>query len=316
MPKLSWHYLALVVALVGFTLGSPTLKLTQMNGMPTEVMIVIRLALATLILTPFVFVRHYYELRTLDRRDLGLIVLASAFMTGHLLLIVESLQHTTIVFNQVLVNTGPIWVALLEVVALRVRFAAQVWWGLAIALAGSGVLLLYSALQGTAIAGPNTLMGNIMAVASAVLAAFYIVIGRSTRQKVSFLPYIWLLFGVGALIAFGVAILRGLPLTGYSREAYFWIVMVTIFPTLVGHASFNLALGGVSATLAAVSGQVSVLTSAIVAYFVFHEVPTLGTVMGGVIIVLGVLVVSAARAQPPSGKLSPSWLQRLSLRPK
>lgn len=316
MPSLSWPHIALVVALVGFTFGSPTLKLTQMNGMPTEAMIAIRLTLATLILAPLVFARHRHELLTLNRRDVALTLLAGAFMTGHLLLIVESLRHTTIVFNQVLVNTGPVWVALLEVLVLRVRFSARVWWGLGIALGGSGVLLLYSALQGTAIGGPNMLMGNVMAVVSAVLAAVYIVIGRSTRQKVSFLPYIWLLFGVGALIALVVVIWRGLPLTGYSSAAYFWIVMVTIFPTLIGHASFNFALGGVSATLAAVSAQVSVLTTALLAYLIFREVPTLGTVAGGIVIVVGVLVISTAKTTPAKSALQPSWLQRLSLRPK
>lgn len=316
MPTLSWPHIALVVALVGFTFGSPTLKLTQMNGMPTEVMIFIRLGLATLVLTPFVLLRHRHELRALTRSDIQRTLMAGVFMTGHLLFIVESLQHTTIVFNQVLVNTGPVWVALLEVFALRVRFSPQVWWGLGIALAGSGVLLLYSALQGTAIGGPNMLLGNIMAVISACLAAVYIVMGRSTRQKVTFLPYIWLLFGVGTLIAFVVVLLRGLPVTGYTEAAYFWIVMVTIFPTLIGHASFNYALVGVSATLAAVSAQVGVLTTAIVAYFVFQEVPTWGTVAGGAIIVLGVLVISTARSAAPTSSSAPSWLQRLSLRPK
>ncbi|MFQ3645316.1 MAG: DMT family transporter [Anaerolineae bacterium] len=316
MPALSWPHIALVVALVGFTLGSPTLRLTQLNGMPTEVMIFIRLALATLVLTPFVWIRHRHELRALTRRDIRHTLLAGVFMTGHLLFVVESLQHTTIVFNQVLVNTGPVWVALLEVFVLRARFAPQVWWGLGIALAGSGVLLLYSALQGTAIGGPNMLLGNVMAVISACLAAVYIVMGRSTRQKVSFLPYIWLLFGVGTLIALVVVIARGLPVTGYTDAAYFWIVMVTIFPTLIGHASFNFALVGVSATLAAVSAQVGVLTTAILAYFLFQEVPTLGTVAGGMIIVVGVLVISTARSQPASTPQQPSWLQRLSLRPK
>ncbi|XWX05216.1 DMT family transporter [Aggregatilineales bacterium SYSU G02658] len=316
MPTLSWPHVALVVALVGFTFGAPTLRLTQMNGMPTEVMIFIRLTLATLVLTPFVWVRHGHELRTLTRRDIGRTLIAGVFMTCHLLFVVESLRHTTVVFNQVLVNTGPVWVALLEVFALRVRFAPQVWWGLGIALAGSGVLLLYSAAQGTAIGGPNMLLGNVMAVISAGLAAVYIVIGRSTRQKVSFLPYIWLLFGVGALVALMVVIVRGLPVTGYSSAAYFWIVMVTIFPTLIGHASFNFALVGVSATLAAVSGQVGVLTTAILAYLIFHEVPTLGTVVGGAIIVLGVVVVSTTRSQPAANSQQLAWHQRLSLRPK
>jgi drug/metabolite transporter (DMT)-like permease len=297
MPSLSWPYLALILSIVGFTFGAPTLRLVHINGMPTEALIALRLPLAVLILTPFVFLHHRHELRSLTLSDIGLTALAGAVMTLHLLLIVESLRYTTIVFNQVLVNTGPIWVALLEVVALGAKFGRQVWLGLAVAILGSGVLLLYSALQGTALGGPNTLLGNVMAVVSAIVASVYIVLGRSIRQKVSFLPYVWLLFSAGGITALTVVFFRGLPLVGYSSEAYFWVVMVTIFPTLIGHAAFNYALRGLSATLVTLSGQVSTLTTAVVAYFAFAEVPTFGTVAGGAIIVLGVIITATAKQQ-------------------
>ncbi len=113
MLSLSWPHLALILSIVGFTFGAPTLRLVHINGMPTEALIALRLPLAVLILTPFVFLHHRHELRNLTLSDIGLTTAAGAVMTLHLLLIVGSLRHTTIVFNQVLVNTGPIWVALL-----------------------------------------------------------------------------------------------------------------------------------------------------------------------------------------------------------
>jgi drug/metabolite transporter (DMT)-like permease len=308
MPNLPWPYIALISGIVGFTFGAPTLRLAHLNGMTTEAMIALRLMLAVLILTPFVLLRHRHELHSLTRSDVGLTAAAGAVLTLHLLLVVESLRYTTVVFNQVLVNTGPIWVALLEVLALRARFGKQVWLGLTVAISGSSILLLYSALQGTAIGGPDMLLGNVMALISAMVGSVYVVLGRSIRQKVSFLPYIWLLFSAGGITALVVVFLRGLPLTGYTSEAYFWVVMVTIFPTFIGHAAFNYALRGLSATLVTLSGQASTLTTAVVAYLAFAEVPTLGTILGGAIIVLGVIITATAKQQT-----SPSSLTRSTL---
>ncbi len=299
-------YLSLLIAISGFTMGSSFLKLAQINGMPTSVIVAGRLLLSTLVLTPLVLFYYRTEMRQINRNDLLRVCAAGAFLTIHLLMIVESLKHTNILFNQILVNTGPVWVALLEVFLLKVRFSRMVWLGLAICIAGGSLIFVISALQGAVLYGSNILLGNALALGGAVFGGIYIILGRQMRQKVSLVPYLWLTFGVGGLVALLFNIINSISMFGYSSEANFWLVMVTVFPTLIGHTFFNNALGYLSATLVTLSGQVVTLTGTIAAFFIFGERPTLPAIFAGCIIVVGVLIAAAGQRRKPKVAAAPT----------
>lgn len=71
---------------------------------------------------------------------------------------------------------------------------------------------------------------------------------------------------------------------------------MAVFPTIFGHALFNWALRYVKAAVASVSTLGKPMGAAILAYFIFGEVPSLLQLVGGCIILTGLYILL-----PPSG---------------
>ncbi|MCS6835023.1 MAG: DMT family transporter [Anaerolineae bacterium] len=293
---------SLIIAIAAFSFAGVLLRLAQGAGVPSMVIAASRLLLSALIVTPLVLTRHRQELARLARREILLATGAGALAGIHFIALIISLEHTTILLNQVIINSGPIWVALMEYIFLKTRFAGSIYLSLGIALIG-GLLIAISGFSAESAAhGGNIMLGNLLALVASVMGSTYLILGRSVRQKVSLLPYIWIVYGSGGLVALIVVILNGTPIFGYGLDGYFWILMVAIVPQLIGHSMFNFALGYMPATLVALSGQVISFTAGVLAFFLFNEAPTLLELIGSLIIVGGVILAIRAQSQPRSVK--------------
>ncbi len=286
-------YLVLIIALAAATFAAVFIKLAQQAGMPSPLIAAGRLTLAALVLTPFVLLNYRHELRRLSRRDVLFSLFAGFWLATHFMTIVYALESASVMIVQVIINTGPLWVALLEVTFLREKLNREVWFGLLLTIIGGGVIALAS--NAGASGGENALIGNGLALAGAIASSIYITIGRSVREKVSLFPYIWMVFGCGALLAMSFVVLIGTPLTGHPPRAYFWLIMVTLIPQLIGHSGFNYALGYFSATIVSLTAQTISVTAAIAAFFIFAEVPGLTDLIGSGIIISGVILAIISR---------------------
>jgi drug/metabolite transporter (DMT)-like permease len=293
---------SLVIAIIAFSFAGVLLRLAQGAGVPSLVIASSRLLLSALIVTPLVLTRYRQEVANLSRREILLAIGAGALAGAHFVSLIISLEHTTVLLNQVIINTGPIWVALMEYFFLKTRFKGSLYISLGIALLG-GLLIAASGFSAESEAhGDNIMLGNLLALVASIMGAIYLILGRSVRQKVSLLPYIWIVYGSGGIAALIAVIFSGTPLLGYGLEGYFWILMVTIVPQLIGHSMFNFALGYMPATLVALSGQVISFTAGMLAFFLFNESPTPLELIGSLIIVGGVVLAIRAQSQPPSIK--------------
>ena len=126
----------------------------------------------------------------------------------------------------------------------------------------------------------------------AICVAIYLVIGRKLRGQHSLMPYIWLVYGCGALILLAAVILTGIPITGYSPQGYLWLVALALIPQLVGHSSFNYALKYLPATLVGIISQLEPVLSALAAVIIFNEIPGTLQILGSVAILVGVIIAS------------------------
>jgi len=295
--SLSKPLLSLIIALAGFTFAGIVIRLTQQNGVPSIVIASLRLILASAILTPFVIKSYRPEIARLTRKDWLFSVFAGVWIGIHFILVITSVEKTSIMLNQVITNTGPIWVALMEVFFLKVHFGRNVWWGLLIALLGGILIALSHGSDGSAQAD-DILLGNFLALLGSLAGSVYIISGRVIRQKVSLIPYLWILYGVGGFVTTAIVIISGYTFFGYTLEGYFWVLMVTLIPTLIGHSSFNYALAYMPATLVTLSGQIVTVTATILAFIVFLEAPTFLEVLAGAIIMTGVFI--ANKREPKS----------------
>ncbi len=270
------------------------------ESLPTLLIAAGRLIISALILSLPALRRYRADLARLRRRDLLLIGTSGLLLATHFVVWITSLTYTSVLISTVLVTTSPLWVALFEVIFLRAHLRRGVIIGLAIAFMGGVVIGLVGG--DTSATGSAPLLGGALALAGAVAFACYLVIGRSVRDKLPLIPYIWMVYGLGGLFLLVVITFSQTPIVGYSANAYLIVLLIALIPQMIGHSSFNYAVRFVSATYVGIATQMEPLGSAIAAFFLFQEVPSPLQIVGSAAILVGVIIATIAqeRANTPS----------------
>ncbi len=289
-------YLVVLVGVAAISLGSILIRLAQQDGVPSLFIAAARLAIAALILTPITLRRHADEIRHLSRSDLTFAGISGVFLAVHFATWVASLEYTSVLISVVLVNTHPLWVALLEVFFLKARLGRPVIIGLVIGLAGSVVVALPTG--GAFSMGSNPVLGSLLALIGAITVAVYFTIGRKLRGGLSLLAYIWLVYSCAAVTLLLAVIITGTPLGGYTPQAYLWLVSMALIPQLMGHTSFNYVLKFLPATYVSIATQLEPATSALIAYALFTEVPSGLQVAGSAVILTGIILATLGQSRP------------------
>jgi drug/metabolite transporter (DMT)-like permease len=293
----------LLIAIFAASTASTFIRLAQAEGAPSLVIAAIRLTIATLILAPLAWMRHRTEFRALTRRDSVLIPLAGIFLALHFATWISSLEYTSVASSVVFVSTSPLWVAILSPMFLNERLSGMAVFGLVLALVGGTVIGLSDAcvfqngiqcqalnrvLQGRA------MWGNILALCGALAVSGYLLIGRKVRatRSVSLIPYIFLVYGICALVLTVFMLAAKKTPVGYSSAAYGWIFLLAVIPQLIGHSTFNWLLKHLSATMVAVTTLAEPIGSAVLAYVFLKESPSRAVFIGGALILTGIFLTS------------------------
>lgn len=302
-PRRVWlPYMALVISVMAGSTGPILVRLAQAEGVPTLIIVSFRMWIASLVLTPFVLSNFGPQLRALSHRDILLGLASGVIFAIQFIALFEAFSYTSILIAGVINGSIPLWAALMERYILKVRLNRLVWMGLGLALAG-GVVIGLSGQGGNA--GDRVLLGAILALTSAIMAAIYLIIGRTTRTHIDLLPYIWMVFSWGAVTMLIMVVATGEQVIGYSPEAYVWMVLLTIFAQLIAHSGFNYTLAYLPATFISISAQVVSVIAAIAAFFIFSEVPGALQIVGSLVITLGVVMATIGqtrKSQPPASE--------------
>ncbi len=269
---------------------------------PSLVIAAYRLSLAALLLAPIAATRRRDELKGLTRAELRLAIISGVFLAIHFAAWISSLEFTTVASSVVLVTTTPLWVALLAPLTIKEPLTRPVLIGMALALAGGVVVGLSDACSwsSTGLACPpaaeflkqGAFFGDLLALVGAWAAAGYILIGRRLRQGMSLIGYIFVVYGIAAVVLVGVMFAAGEAAFGYPPQAYVWFALLAIIPQLLGHSSFNWALGYLSAAYVSISLLGEPIASIILAYFLLNETPTGMKIFGAILILIGIYVAS------------------------
>lgn len=297
-------YIMLLLGIATFSFAPILIRLAQGSAMPSLLIAAGRLVLAAIILTPLTVTRYWQHVQQITLRELGLALLAGLFLAIHFAAWVTSLEYTSVLVSVVFVTSSPLWVAILETVFLRVRLPRPVIIGLFIAIFGGMLIGLAGTLSGDeaiSIDQNREFIGGALSLIGSVAVSGYIVIGRSLRAKMPVIPYIWLVYGFAGLILTLGVVLTQTPVFGYEPIGYLWILAMAIFPQLIGHSSLNYAVEYLPATIVSMVTQIEPIGSAILAYFLFQEVPLPLQIVGSAIILVGVMF---ANLRSPNRKRS------------
>lgn len=268
---------------------------------PSLVIAAFRLGLATLVLIPFALSRRV-EVASLGRNERLLALFSGIFLAFHFASWITSLEYTSVASSVVLVTTTPLWVALLAPVTIRERITRPVMIGMILALVGGVVVGLsdtcvwvegsLSCPELSEFVRGRAFIGDLLALCGAWMAAAYVLIGRRLRSKLSLVSYISLVYGAAALVLLAIMLGAGLSPFGFPQQTYLWLVLIALVPQLLGHSSFNWALGYVSAAVVSITLLGEPIGSTVLAYFLLQESPTAMKIFGAILILAGILLAS------------------------
>lgn len=283
---------ALAVAVVAV---STSAILVRWSDAPAVVLAFYRVLLTTLLVVPFLVTRHRGDIAAFRPRDLLVATATGAALAIHFVAYFESLAWTSVAASVTLVQSQPLFVAIGAAVVLGERVGRRKSIGIAIAVAGTVAMSAGDLLGGT-VTGTRPLYGNALAVLGALMAAVYVLVGRSLRQRIALVPYVLVVYTACASTLLVVAVGQGLPLTGYSSREWVLFAALAVGPGLFGHTVINWALERVESTVVSVSLLGEPVGATVLALFLLTEVPGVTTVAGGIVVLAGIYVTSSARA--------------------
>jgi drug/metabolite transporter (DMT)-like permease len=293
--------LALAFGILAVSTASIFIRFAQQDA-PSLTIAALRLIFASLVLAPLALFRKNQEMRGLSKPAFGLLFLSGLFLAFHFATWITSLEYTSVASSVVLVQTTPLWVALFSFIFLRERISRYVGIGLALALAGGAVVGMANAcrISSTGVACESigqvfqgrALLGNSLALAGAIFASGYLIIGRRMRASLSLTSYTFIVYGSSAVILLIAVLFARQPLTGLQPNVYLWCLALALIPQLLGHSSFNWALGYLSTTFVSIALLGEPVGSIILAFLILKQSPSALELTGGVLILAGIYMTS------------------------
>jgi drug/metabolite transporter (DMT)-like permease len=303
-PRHSTLTVSLLAGILAVSTASIFIKLAQHAGAPSIVVAAARLTIASLALAPFALTRYHNELKRLTPREWILALLSGVFLALHFAVWITSLEYTSIASSVVLVTTTPLWVALFSPLVLHERVGRATFLGMLLALTGGAIVGLSDTCSwrvGIVICPPlrtffggTAFLGDFLALAGAWMATGYMLVGRKLRAKIELIPYIFVVYGMSAIVLVAIMLGMGESPLGFPPLVYLWFFLLALVPQLVGHSIFNWALKYLPASFVSVTLLGEPVGSTILAYFIFREQPGWVKIVGAVLILSGIWLTSRA----------------------
>jgi drug/metabolite transporter (DMT)-like permease len=292
---------AIVVLSVSF--AAPLFKLADAPPITASFW---RLALATLLLLPFT-AKAWPAWRSYTARDWGITAASGIALGLHFGLWVWSLEYTSVAASTCLVTLQAVFVALGGHFLLGDRLARSGWFGIAIAIVGAVAIAFTD--QSTAPQPDKALLGDALALAGGLGSAAYFLIGRRLRATRGLVEYVTPVYGIAAFTLLVGIPLVGQPIgTGLPWASFLYFILLAAVPMLGGHTVANWVVKYLPAHTVATWILLEPVGAALLAWPILGEVPALGVVLGGILVLAGAALSiprrateSAAVATEPSG---------------
>ena len=291
MKYLEKHpFIMIVVGVIGISLSSIFVKYSEA---PSAVTAAFRLLWTVLFLTPVVLGKETSrkELFRIPRKLALLSALSGLFLAIHFVLWFESLRHTSVASSTTIVCTEVLWVVLGFCVVLKGKLSAKAISAIVISLAGSVLIAWSDSRSG------GQLYGDILALLAAVAVAGYTLIGRVVRSSVSTGVYTCIVYATCAAVLVITCVVQGLGLFDYGISAIIVGLLLSLFSTILGHSIFSWCLKYFSPAFVSASKLCEPVAAAILAGFLFGEIPGWLQIIGGVLVLAGVLWYSRSETQ-------------------
>lgn len=251
-----------------------------------------RMTLASLLLAPSWWLARR---RGDPQPSLAPTLVAGFALALHFASWISSLSFTTMAASTVIVTTNPVWVAVVTVVRERRWPSRATLVGLGLSLLGAVILALGDARATDA--ARNPLLGDVLALVGAWAATgYYLASKRAQEQGAGLSTTAPAVYSVAALALLPVALAVGDLRALAASKVVGWVVALAVLPQLVGHTAFHWAMKYRSPTAVTTVILLEPVGAAIIAATAFGERPSLTTLAGALVLLVGVWRTASADA--------------------
>ena len=202
----------------------------------------------------------------------------------HFLGFIAAFSYTTIAHALTVTYTAPALTAVLAWRILGEPMPARRWGGIALAVAGVGVLAGFEPQP-----SPRMLAGDGLALISALAYAAYSILGRRERDRFPLFTYAGWIFFLAGVVLLPFALVGGTHrATPVAAAAVVWLGLV---PMAGGHTLYNAALRRMHPAAVNVIASQEVTGGILLAWLILGEVPGPHVIAGAGLTLLGVALV-------------------------
>lgn len=199
----------------------------------------------------------------------------------------QSLTMTTVAASVVLVDSSPIFTAILSSLFLGESLRRKSWAGILIALAGA-IFLAWGDFGGS---GVLALSGDLLALSGAFFLALYFIGGRRFAKDMPITVYTTIIYFIAALSTIPICVTFNLNILVFEPTEVAIFIALAIFPTVLGHSVNNYLLTKVPAYVVSSAVLGEPIGAAILAALIFLQIPGPTTIIGFLVILLGIALV-------------------------
>jgi len=234
-----------------------------------------------------------------SRRDLALIIASGLlWFAVYNVTLNEAERNLDAGTAAMLVNTGPIFIALFAGLFLGEGFPQRLLLGLAVAFGGTAVIAFASSAAPAG--GGNPTLGIALCLGAALAYAAGVTLQKPALRATPALTVTWLacLTGMIACLPFAPGLVDQLGTAQLSSVG--WLIYLGLFPTAIAFTTWAFAL---SRTAAGRLGSTTYLVAPIVivlAWLLLAEVPSWLAIAGGALCIGGVVVARSGGTRRPA----------------
>lgn len=276
------HGVLLACAAVAFFSTSPVLVLWAAPLSPFEITVG-RLTTAAVLV--WLLAARSGQPVTPRRDDLPRFAGFGLITSLHFTAYIASLNYTTIAHSLAIVYTAPVFVTLFSATLLREPIAPRKWVGVIVTVAGIAVLAGFEPRMNS-----RMLLGDALALVSAITFGLYSVAGRSQRERYGLFTYAGTVYALAALWTLPAAGLSFTP-AGYRVKPLLALLGAGLLPLGAGHTLYNAALRRTHATIVNLIATQEVTGGVLLGALVLGQLPQTNEIVGAAMALAGIGLV-------------------------
>ena len=251
-----------------------------------------RQTFATFLFLPFLLKDKFQEILNLSSREIFELLIIGILLGAHFGFWISSVKATSVAASVLLGTCHIVYVSIIGWIVFGEKLNNRGIIGTVIALAG--IIILF---WGDLVEDPGNFRGNFLAFISGILAGLYYLGGRKHRKNISLPTYAFIVYFSSAVVMWFVVLTQGLEYRSIPNSEFQLFFLMALVPTLLGHTMQNWALAFLPAYVISITLLAEPIGSGLLAWYIFSEVPSLGVLVGGLIVLVGVYVVALSEKE-------------------